>query len=138
MPQEQQLKITGLNTHPSILKGRQGSLLTADNVNIESTNVAKSRRGFKKYGTQLNDTTDDNWHGFFNFEDTIIAHFGDQLWRDSDGSGTWASYTGTYTAPDSDVGIRSIQNNGSFFFTTDEGIKKLEGITDTTLGIDVA
>ena len=56
MPQKVDLKITGLNTNPSELGNRPGSLSTAKNINIDSPNTATSRRGFKKYGALLEQT----------------------------------------------------------------------------------
>lgn len=131
MAQRVNLKITGLNTNPSQFGAREGSLKVAKNVNVDSPNTATSRRGFTKYGYDLDETGAGTYNAFFNYEDTIITHFGSGLFKDTGTDGGWDAFAGSYTAPDSEVKMRSVENNGSFFFTTDNGVYKLDDISNT-------
>jgi hypothetical protein len=130
MPQVLNLKVSGLNTNPSEFGAREGSLKVAKNVNIDSPHTATSRRGFTKYGDPLSATGSGTYKSFYNYEDTILTHYGSSLYKD-DGSGTWSVVSNFFDPSDSEVGIRSIKNNGSIFFTTDNGIYKLDDINNT-------
>ena len=69
----------------------------------------------------------------------------DSLWYDSDGTGTFAQYTGTYTTPETGYKVKSIESAGNLYFTDSDGIKKLDSLTGTVrsagipqaLGFDV-
>jgi hypothetical protein len=126
--QQFNIKIKGLQTNHSELTAQDGALQIANNVVIDSPNTVTSRRGFNKYGNQFNSAN--TFYGMFNFEDKIIVHNDSTLSYDSDDAGTWTDYTGTYDAPDNKIGIRSVSKNGSAFFTTTTGIKKLEAYDD--------
>ncbi len=128
MAQILQLKIRGLYTNPNCLSEcPEGSLSIANDVVIDKESVAESRRGQAKYGIQLSTAPDK----LFNYKNAIIARYGNKLAYDSDGSGTFVDYTGTYENPDSEFKIRSIEANRNFYFTSSEGIKKLDSLTST-------
>lgn len=123
MPQEINLKITGLNTNPSPLGAKEGSLGVASNINIDQPNTATSRRGYGLYSDEL---TGSKYRAFYNYDGTILAHYGSSIYKDV--SGIWTDITGIYDAPNVNIGIRSVQNNGSMFFTTDEGLYKYQDL----------
>jgi len=126
------LTIDGLKTNPSPHKEQPGALKVAENVVIDRPNTAKSRRGIKRYGSPVTLGSGTRIKRFFNFEDKIIIHYDySHLAYDSDDTGTWVDYAGSYIAPDSEIGIRSIKQLGSIYFTTTNGIKKLDGITNS-------
>lgn len=131
MAQELKLKIKGLYLHPNPLsEAPDGALSVADNLVIDRESVAESRRGFKQYGTQLIVGTG-RINKYFNYQDKLLVHYDDKLAYDSDDAGTWSAYSGTYDVPDTGYQIRSVEANRAFYFTTDEGVKKLDVVTGT-------
>lgn len=133
--QSMTLKAKGLFTHPNPLGGApDGGLLVADNVVIDREEVIETRRGFKRYGIELANTP----QAIFNYQDRLIVHHGDKLAYDSDASGTWVDFAGTYAPPSSALRIQSVEANKNFYFTTNAGIKKLSsynGVISSAGGI---
>jgi len=126
MPQTLDLKAKGLYTFPNQLgEVPQGALLIANNVVIDREGTTETRRGFKKYGTQLANVP----KKIFNFRKTLLVHHGSTLSYDSDNAGTWVDYTGTYDPPSGANSIRAIEENLNFYFATSTGIKKLDSVT---------
>ena len=66
----------------------------------------------------------------FTYKNRVLTHFGSTLGYDSDGAGTKVDYSGTFDAP-SGRRMRSIKAQQNFYFTTDEGIKRLDSLTGT-------
>jgi len=131
--QKLNLKIKGLYIDPnSFSEVPLGALVRADNISIDKDSVAESRRGFNYYGTEL------SAGGpavvikkAFNYKDRLITHYNSKLAYDSDGSGTWTDYSGTYSDPDTGFKMRSVLANRNFYFNTAEGIQKLDALTAT-------
>ncbi len=146
MAQSLHVKVTGLKTNPSPLSVKEGALKIAKNMNVNSPNTASSRRGFKRYGYPLSETGSGGFNDLYNYQDTILLHYGDTLYKDASGAGGWTSLVGTFDAPDSNIGIRAVENNNSFFFTTDSGLYKMDSINATpalagipkAIGMDLA
>ena len=129
--QELSLKISGLYTNPNQFSEiPQGSLSVANNCVIDKGGVIESRRGFKKYGTQLTLLGGQKINSLHIYKNRLLAHYGNSLAYDSNGSGTWVNYSGTYDAP-SDSQIQSVQQNGNLYFTTNAGVKKLQSLSGT-------
>jgi hypothetical protein len=128
MAQKLELKISGLKTNPSQFGAKEGALKIAKNIVIDRPNTAGSRRGLDTYNHDLDDTGSGSFEGFFNYNSTLFTKYGDTFYRD-DNDGDWLAVKGSYTAPDSELKTRSVQNNGSFFFTTDAGLYKMESTT---------
>jgi hypothetical protein len=125
------LKITGLNTNPNQFSEiPPGALSKADNCVIDKGSVIESRRGFKKYGTQLTLTGIEKIESFHSYKNRILVHYANKLAYDSNGLGTWTNYSGTYEAF-SGFKIRSIEQNGNLYFTTNGSIKKISSLTGT-------
>ncbi len=99
----------------------------ANNINIDRPGIAETRRGFEFYGTQL---TDQAIKGY-NYNNTLIWYLmnGDLVY-DSDGAGTWATYTGSFFPPTGSF-LFSTQSSGNFYFTTNNGVYKLDSVTGT-------
>lgn len=196
MGQELNLKISGLNTNPSPLGAREGSLGVASNINIDQPNTATSRRGKEVYGTEFSSANPIDFQDFFTFENTVVSLEKGKLFQDTDDAGTWGeigtilllcsiatgnavvtttstsqlfvgmalsgygiaigatiisitndttfemSLNATETTSTSNVtfrsnpsylspintriGVRTVENNGSMFFTSDSGLYKLD------------
>lgn len=129
MAQLTSLKCKGLFTHPNELGTvPEGALLQAKNCVIDKEDILENRRGSIKYGIALANVPS----SLFTYRDHLIAHHGTKLSYDSDGLGTWADYTGTFSAPTSRK-IRSFESNQNFYFTTSEGMKKIDSLTSTPI-----
>lgn len=124
------LKIRGLYIDPNnFSEVPEGALLKADNISIDKDSVAENRRGFNFYGNELTDGSDPVvCKQMFSYKNRTIVHYNDLLSYDSDGSGNFINYSGTYSAPDSGFRMRSVQANRNLYFTTSEGIQKLDAI----------
>ncbi len=128
--QKLDLQIRGLYTSPNNLSGvPQGALQRADNIVINSKNVADSRRGQTQYGNPLT-VGSGQVNKLFNYASSLITSYDDKLAYDA-GSGNWVPYSGTYNDPAANYKMRSMEALKNFYFTTSEGIKKLDAITST-------
>lgn len=133
--EEARLKIKGLYTSPNQFSEiPEGALLVANNVNLDRDSVLTTRRGFTQYGNPV-DTTG-NIYSLFSYQNKLISWTTEnKLLYDTDGDGlTWTAYTGTFLVPDPTVvgsRVRSFQSNKNFYFTTSEGVFKLDSITAT-------
>lgn len=122
------LKAKGLYTDPNPLGTPQGALIQADNVVIDSDDIIEQRRGFAKYGSAITDVKK-----FFSYKGSIIVHNGTKMSYDSDGLGTWADYSGTYSPPSGVSRILSEEANRNFYFLTSLGVKKLDEVTGSVV-----
>lgn len=130
MAQVLNLKARGLFLSPNLLSGApEGAMSVADNIVIDYDNLAQSRRGYNFYGTELDPSID----ALFNYNRSLLVSYSNKLAYDSDDAGTWVDYSGTYSDPDDDYKMRSLESNRNFYFTTSEGIKKLDELTATPI-----
>jgi len=119
------LKAAGLNTLKNRLSSiPEGSLLLAQNVNINRDGIIEPRRGFNLYGTSL-PLSSDRVKQLFTYKQRVLRHFNSVLQYDSDGSGTFLSFSGSYNETESGLRMKSIEANSNFYFTTNTGIKKI-------------
>lgn len=126
--QKLDLEIRGLYTSPNNLSGvPQGALTVADNIVINSKNVADSRRGQTQYGSPLS-VGSGQVNKIFNYASSLITSYDDKLAYDS-GDGAWVDYPGTYSDPASDYKMRSLEALKNFYFTTDQGVFKIDTLT---------
>lgn len=131
MAQKLDLKIKGLYLNPNNLSEvPAGALAIANNIVIDKESIAESRRGQKTYGNQLSIPSGEI-NKIFNYRNSLITHYNSKLGYDSDNAGTWVAYSGTYTEPDTDFKMRSLEANRNFYFTTSQGIYKLDAIDAT-------
>ena len=123
-------KIAGLSTLSNPFSSTsEGSLAEAININIDRNNIAEPRRGMSKYGT-LFGSGDDRAKQLFNYKDVILRHALTSLQYDSDGEGTFVSFSGDATTEiQSGLRIKGLEANGNFYYTTLNGIKKLSAGT---------
>lgn len=117
----------GLMLHPNPYSLPEGALLEANNVVIDRPGVISKARGLNRYGDALSNppTT------LAEFDDTVIVQDGSTLKYDSDGAGTWSSLSGTFSAPDVNNRIRYAEALFALFFTTSEGLYRLDALTGT-------
>lgn len=128
--QKLELQLRGLYTSPNNLSGvPAGALQVADNVVINSKSLIESRRGQTQYGTPLN-IGSGQANKLFNYSSSLIVNYDDKLAYDS-GDGNWIDYSGTYFAPGGAFKMRSLEALKNFYFTTTQGIFKLDVLTAT-------
>lgn len=121
------VKPRGLQTYPNqISKAQPGAMVLGQNVVLDRDDVVEIRRGLKQYGTQLSFSSAQKVNKFYEFADTLLASYKDKMTRDSNGSGTWSDYSGTFAPPSGALVMRSAQANKNFYLATSTGIKKLE------------
>jgi len=102
----------------------EGSLKKAENAVADREGVIGNRRGFFRYLASSAEALGE-------FKDRAIIHDGTNLKYDSDGAGTLATYSGTYSVPDSSRRMRFLEYGGSLYFTTSQGVMKLDSLTGT-------
>jgi hypothetical protein len=129
-PQKLDLQIKGLYTSPNNLSGvPHGALQVADNIVINSKNVADSRRGQTQYGNPLT-VGSGQLNKIFNYASSLIVSYDNKLAYDS-GSGTWVDYSGTYSDPAANYKMRSLEALKNFYLTTSRGVYKIDSLTST-------
>lgn len=116
------VKLKGLYTFGNELNQPEGSLSIADNVNIDEPNVITQRRGFKDFADMISDPTT-KIRQLLVYKDTLIRHYNDKL--EFNLNNTFTAFSGSYSELDSDIRIKSVETNSNFYFTTQEGIKKI-------------
>lgn len=117
-----QLNNLGLYTYANTVgQVPAGAMVAAMNVVIDRPGVVETRRGFTPWGTALTGTL----NKMFPYKNRLIVHHGTSLAYDSDGSGTWIDYSGTFAAITGEK-MRSVEVNQNLYFTTNNGCYKLD------------
>lgn len=123
-----QLDNKGLYTFPNLLSQTPpGAMTIANNICIDRPGVAETRRGLEFYGTLLNSPA---IKGYIYDETLLWYRQSGKLTYDSDGAGTWVDYSGTFFPPSGSY-VFSTQSSGNFYFTTNNGVYKLDSVTGT-------
>src|SRR3990167_4076407 len=121
MPISALVKAKGLYTFPNKLGNLpEGALLTAKNVVINRDGIIEPMRGFFLYG----DLGAGSTKQLLNYKDRLIRHVGSTLQYDN-GSGTFTSFTGSYSETETGLRIKGLETNGNFYFTTSSGVKSI-------------
>ncbi len=129
MSQSVVLKAAGLYTFPNSLSEiPQGSLQAADNVVIDRNGIIEQRRGFQQYGNTFGSSSD-RVKQLLTYKDRILRHYGTTLQFDSNGSGTFNSFSGSYSETESGLRIKYIEANGNLYFTTAAGVECISALT---------
>ncbi len=124
------LDFMGLYTMQNLLsKVPPGACTIANNVNCDRPGIAETRRGFEFYGDALSAAA---IRGFI-YDDTLLWYLenGDLVY-DSDDAGTWVTYPGSFFPPSGSY-LNSTQSSGNFYFTTNNGVYKLDSLTGTPI-----
>lgn len=119
----------GIINDPNSLSSPNGSLIVADNVVINSDNIIEQRRGYSDYSTLTSSAKQ-----LLVYKNTIMTHYASKLAFDLDSTGTLVDFAGTYVELEPGLRIRGIEANGNFYFTTNEGIKKISVKSASDLG----
>lgn len=124
------LRALGLSTSPNRLANEPGSLIEATNVVIKRDSVIEPRRGFKLYGDSFGSISD-RAKQLFTYKSRILRHYNSSLQFDTktvtaNGESIFQTFSGTFNEPETGIRIKSLEApNGNFYFTTDDGIKKI-------------
>ncbi len=128
--QKLDLQLRGLFTSPNNLSSvPPGALEVADNVVINSKSRIDSRRGQTQYGSPLS-VGSGEVNKVFNYASSLIASYDNKLAYDS-GAGVWVPYSGTYIQPADGYKMRSLEALRNFYFTTNQGVFKVDSISST-------
>jgi len=122
--QEKVTKFPGLVTQYNPLNLSPGALLRANDCSIRRENVIEDRRGYKSYGTLSNAAVQ-----FLVYSNRVLAHNGTAISYDN-GSGTFADYSGSYSAPTSRK-MRFVEASSNLYATTSAGIKVFSDVAGT-------
>ena len=122
------LKAKGLGTYKNELNNTDGWQEILDNWVIDEPEVLQSRRGQNDFGTSFGNASD-RAKQLLVYKDRILRHYNSTLQFDSDGSGTFQSFSGTFNEVVSNLRIKYAETKGNLFFTTDNGIKKISAAT---------
>jgi hypothetical protein len=120
-------KLKGLYTYGNELIPPEGSLVIADNVNIDEPNIITPRRGFEDIGQDLDSNV--RISQLLSYKKHPLIHIEDRVEYYSNSDDEFLSFYGSYNQVDSDIRIKSIEANGNLYFTTDSGIKKISAKT---------
>lgn len=122
--QEKITKCLGLTTQYNPLTIAPGALAKANDVMVRRENIIEPRRGHNLYATMATAPSQ-----YFAYLSRVIIHQGTTLSYDN-GSGTFAGYSGSYSAPTSSR-IRGVEAFGNFYLTASDGIRKLVDVAGT-------
>lgn len=106
-----------------------GAMAAALNIVIDKPGVAETRRGFKQFGTPISLPASTYVDKFFSFASRLLIHYSTTLAYDSTGSGAFVSYGGTFVPPSGER-MRSFASNGNLYLTTNNGIYKIDSLTN--------
>lgn len=133
--QKLELQLKGLFTSPNTFSGvPDGSLAVANNVVISNKNLITSRRGQTQYGSPL-ELNEGQVEKMFNYSQNLIISYDGKMAYDN--AGTWVDFAGTYTPPDINYKMRSLEAQKNFYFTTNAGIFKIDSLTGTPVAAGV-
>lgn len=129
---QSKLKIAGLNTSNNELSSvSEGSLALARNIDILSADIAQPRRGFELAAATGYADTAHRTDKLFFYQDKMFSHHGTL------GAASLLKYynsgwqsVGSYDAP-SGRRMQTVSANQNLYFTTDEGVKKLDVYSGT-------
>ncbi len=122
--QDKILKCLGWVSQYSPLSLAPGALRKANDISIRRENIAEPRRGHKLYTT-----TSDAPKKLMGYQNKILVHRGTTISYDN-GSGTFADYSGSYSAP-TGLKMRFVDAFSNLYFTTSLGVKVFSDITGT-------
>lgn len=126
-------KLKGLYTYGNELIQPEGSLVVADNVNIDEPNVITPRRGFEDVGQDLFSL--DRVKQMMSYKKSPLRHMEDRIefLRDNE----FLPFSGSFHQVNSDIRIKFAEANSNFYFTTSSGIKKISAKSPSDFTQDV-
>jgi hypothetical protein len=128
------LKAIGLNVQPNSLSVPDGSLTQASNVIIKRDNVIESRRGYKLNGAAFGSSTD-RLKQLYSYKNALLRQYANTLQYengvDSNGDKAFSNFAGTFGEAQAGLRTKFIEQNGNFYFTSDQGIQKISAQGNT-------
>lgn len=123
------LNALGLITNPNQLQVPPGSMVEATNIVIDRQNIVEPRRGYALEGTEFG-TSLDRAKQLLVYKDRILRHYSNQLQFETlqindDSETVYQTFSGNFSEVQSGLRIKGIEANKNFYFTTDDGIKKI-------------
>jgi hypothetical protein len=106
-------------------------------VVVDQTNLLGPRRGFDLLSGSLPLVSDrlnrgDVYQGLADSQAYIVGHWGSSKFGYYS-AGTWTAFSGTFSPPDPVLArTRFLQQNNNFYFTTSNGIYKLDSVEHST------
>lgn len=120
-----QLDFKGLYTMQNQLSQvPPGACTIANNVNCDRTGIAETRRGFEFYGDMLDAAA---IKGYI-FDETLLWYLDNGNLVHDTGAGVWSTYAGSFFPPAGSY-LFSAQSSGNFYFTTNNGVYKIDSLT---------
>lgn len=135
MSQKLDLKLKGLNINPNDMSEvPAGSLLVADNVVIDKESIIESRRGFKFYN---DGTSNGQASKLFQYKNKLLMiNTESDLYYDKNNLGTqWTKLGFSYPKLPDAVRQRSMEANRNFYFTSVDGVYKLDKLEDSSIPV---
>lgn len=120
------IKAKGLHTFKNYYSDfPEGALTRASNVVIDRDNIIEPRPGFKQFGSVLSSASL-RTKQLFEYKTRLLRHVSNNtLQYETDQLGTFANFSGTFTEPETNIRIKSVEQNGNLYFLTSDGVKKL-------------
>ena len=119
----------------------EGALSVADNIIIDRDNEAEPRRGldYVAHGGVQSQFSEPTFRAnkLFFYQSQTLAQYSSNLLAYHNSSTGWSPYSGTYAPPSATVPMRSAQANQNFYFTTSQGVYKLDSYSGTPAAIGV-
>lgn len=150
MKQTVTLKCKGLFTHSNELSAiPEGAMIECDNVYIDRNDIAEPRRGFQLF---TEDALISYAKSLHNYQNRIVLHQSNKLQYESDPTGSPGVFSdyqevidnvlvdSVVLSPDETNGLRikSTEANQNFFFTSQKGIRKIDGVTNSIINPGVS
>lgn len=138
--------VYGLELQSNSFQVREGSLEVGENIVVSQDNIYKKRRGFKSFvnpsPVEVKSLTE--------YQDKIVGIAADrvEVYNQVDSGDDIGDYSSTTTLSN-DTGVsfsvgdvvsksRTVEQNGNLYFTSDDGVMKLESTTGNVLNSGVA
>jgi hypothetical protein len=128
------LKLAGLWTQENQLSSvPDGALAVAENISLSQDSIAQSRRGFASLFSLPGGVNSDTLSQFQTAGTSyLIAHYGSSHLGYWDGS-TFHAFSGSYSHPNSNFNMKFAQANQNLYFTTSNGVYKLDILSNTPI-----
>lgn len=126
---EIKIKARGLHTFKNYYSDfPDGALTKASNVVIDRDDIIEPRPGFKQFGSEFDDINHRSKQ-LFEYKTRLLRHVSNSsLQYETDQLGNFANFSGTYVEPETNIRIKSVEQNGNFYFLTSTGVKKLSSL----------
>lgn len=128
MESQKQFQIKGIQTSSNPIQYAEG-MNEALNIVIDRPSIAESRRGMKKKynSTAITNAVNKDITKLFEYNDKLFACYDSKMSYES-GTATFTEYGTAVTYADDNIGLREAIAGNKLFFTTANGIMKVEDV----------